>query len=107
MTVREFWELTPRETFAALDAAAWRIKRDDKQMASLAWHTATLTRARRLPTLAQMLARVESAWRKTRTDAPMEERREEFEELKARMMRVKTKKGAEEGAETAPLRSDD
>ena len=89
MTVSEFWNLTPRETFAALDAAAWRIKREDKQMASLAWHTATLTRARRLPTLAQMLARVESAWRRTRKDVPLEERREEFEELKAKMERAK------------------
>ena len=89
MTVSEFWNLPPRETFAALDAAAWRIKREDKQMASLAWHTATLTRARRLPTLAQMLARVESAWRRTREDVPIEERQAEFEELRAKMERAK------------------
>ena len=89
MTVAEFWDLTPREMFAALDAAAWRIKREDKQMASLAWHTATLTRARRLPTLAQILARVESAWQRTRKDVPIEERREEFAELSARLKRAK------------------
>ena len=73
--------MTPRETIAALDAAAWRIRHEKMQMMSLAWHTAALMRARRMPSLAQMTARL----KKPRRNAPIEQRREEFEELKARV----------------------
>ena len=76
----EFWDLTPRETMAAIEAATWRVQNEQARMISLAWHTAALTRAKRLPPLAMLLARL-----KPRKNVPIEKRRDEFEEMKARM----------------------
>lgn len=84
ISIEAFWEMTPRETIAALDAAAWRMRQEQTQMLSLAWHTAALMRAKRMPALSQMVARL----KRPRRNEPIERRREEFEELKARMMRA-------------------
>jgi len=81
VTALEFWDLTPRETMAAIEAAAWRMQQEQALTVSLAWHTAALTRAKRLPPLSQLLAKL-----KPRKNIPLEQRREEFEDLKARMM---------------------
>lgn len=51
----EFWALTPRETYAAIDAANWRTQWQQKRDVALAWHIAALTRARNLPSLQQLL----------------------------------------------------
>ena len=83
ITVAEFWDMTPRETIAALDAAAWRIRQEQMRMLSLAWHMAALMRTRKMPPLARLLGHLQ----KPRKNEPIEKRREEFEELRARMNR--------------------
>jgi hypothetical protein len=88
LSVQEFWDMTPRETIAALDAAAWRIRQEQMQMLSLAWHTAALTHARKLPPLARLLSRLQKPDKK---EAPLAERRAEFEEMKKRMGALKVK----------------
>lgn len=67
----------------ALEAGAWRMRQEQARLVSLAWHTAALSHARRLPPLSQLIARV----LKPRSDEPIEKRREEFEELRTRMTR--------------------
>ncbi len=78
----EFWELTPRETVATIEAGRGRLQAERELTMSLAWHTAALTRTKRLPTLTSLLARL-----KPRKVVPIEKRRDEFEEMKARMLR--------------------
>jgi hypothetical protein len=80
--VLEFWELTPRETVATIEAGIGRLQAERELTMSLAWHTAALTRTKRLPGLAQLLAKL-----KPKRVVPIERRREEFEEMKARMLR--------------------
>ncbi len=78
----EFWELTPRETVATIEAGTERMQAERELTMSLAWHTAALTRTKRMPTLKSLLAKL-----KPRKTVPIERRREEFEEMKARMLR--------------------
>ena len=54
--VREFWSLTPRETYMVLEAATWRLEREHRRDAWLAWHIAALSRAKRLPPLQRLIA---------------------------------------------------
>ena len=54
--VAEFWSLTPRETYAVIKAANWRLEREHRRDAWLAWHIAALSRAKRLPTLQRLIA---------------------------------------------------
>lgn len=70
----EFWDLTPREVVMTVEAAHERDL-------FLAWHIAALQRQAKLMPLAQLLAKL-----KPRQEIPIEQRRAEFEELKARMM---------------------
>ena len=51
----EFWSLTPHETYAAIEAAGWRMERAHKRDLCLAWHVAALSRAKRLPPLKRLL----------------------------------------------------
>lgn len=73
-----FWDMTPRETVVAFDAAAWRAEKEQRRTLSLAWHVAALQRVKRLPSLAQLLRPRQPA-----REVPIEERRREFVELKA------------------------
>lgn len=75
----QFWEMTPRETLAAIEAAAWRLEHEEERAISQAWHTAALSRARRFPALKSLLKRAKpsEAARK-----PIAERRQEFQEMK-------------------------
>lgn len=54
MTVAEFWDQTPRETYLAIEAALWRDERAQRQQMAQAWYTAALTRTKKLPTLKQL-----------------------------------------------------
>ena len=74
ITVTEFWDLTPREVFMTVEA-------DVERVLSVAWYMAHLQRQQKLPPLARLLANL-----KPREAVPIQKRREEFEELKARMM---------------------
>lgn len=51
----DFWDLTPRETYATIEAWLWRSEQHQRQQIALAWRTAALTRAKKLPTLAELL----------------------------------------------------
>jgi len=51
----EFWELTPWETFQAIEAAGWRAEQDARRDVALAWHVAALSRAKTLPPLRRLL----------------------------------------------------
>jgi hypothetical protein len=48
--------MTPRETFEVIDAANWRSDVDRKRDAWIAWHTAALSRAKRLPPLRRLIS---------------------------------------------------
>ena len=54
--VAEFWALTPRETYMVLEAANWRLEREHRRDAWLAWHIAALSRAKRLPALQRLIS---------------------------------------------------
>jgi len=47
--------MTPAETLAVIDAAAWRADLEFKRDIRLAWHVAAFTRAKRLPPLRRLL----------------------------------------------------
>jgi len=64
-----------------VEAAVWRMEQEQARALSLAWHIAALQRQKKMPSLARLLAGL-----KPRKDVPIEQRRGEFEELKARMM---------------------
>lgn len=81
VTVLEFWDLTPRETFMAIAAAIWRDEQAQRQQIALAWRTAALTRAKKLPTLKQLL----TPPAKPLAGAELERRRQEFEQMGANL----------------------
>lgn len=76
-----FWEMTPRETVQEIEAANWRLEQDQRARAWLAWHTAALSRARKMPPLARVVNPPEArALRPYEAEA----RRREFAEMRAR-----------------------
>jgi hypothetical protein len=74
----EFWEMTPRETFAVIDAMVWREQQQRRQGVIRAWLTARLTRAKRIPTLGQLLNQKPA---KRLSGAALVKRRQEFENM--------------------------
>lgn len=72
--------MTPRETYALIDAASWRIEQDHQRDAWLAWHTAALMRKKRMPKLKEL-----TGGSKTRVlkGEELERRRAEKRELQA------------------------
>lgn len=82
VSVAEFWALTPRETYATIDAAVWRMEQAHRRDGWLAWHIAALSRARRLPALQRILGGGKSH---ALSGDELEQRRQEHEELKRRM----------------------
>jgi hypothetical protein len=80
--VLEFWDLTPRETFMAIDASLWREEIQQKRDLTLAWQTAALTRAKRLPSLKQLLNTKPA---RPLHGAELEKRRQEFKEMTAKL----------------------
>jgi len=82
VSVAEFWALTPRETAAVIEAAAWRMEREQRRDVWLAWHVAALSRAKRLPALQRLMGGGKA---RPLTGEELEQRREEHEELKRKM----------------------
>ena len=80
VTVPAFWDMTPRETMTAMEAAVWQAEQTQAGELAQAWHIAALARQRRLPALATLLAKLKPSKAKK---APIEERRREFEAFKA------------------------
>lgn len=78
-----FWDLTPRETWQSIEAAAWRLRQEQRLALTVAWHQAALQRSRRMPALEKLLAGLEE--RRPLTAAEAHERRDEFADMRARM----------------------
>lgn len=65
----------------SMEAAVWRMEQEQARALSLAWHVAALQRQPKMPSLARLLAALKPC-----EAIPIEQRREEFEELKRRMI---------------------
>jgi len=76
--VLEFWALTPRETYTVIEAANWRLEREHRRDAWLAWHVAALSRAKRMPPLQRLIAPGKA---KALEGAELERRRTEHREI--------------------------
>lgn len=81
MSVTEFWDLTPAETLAAIDAAVWRAEQAQQRDVALAWYVAGLQRTKRLPKLQSLLVGLTRA--KPLTGEELARRRQEFERARA------------------------
>ena len=80
--VLEFWDLTPRETFMAIEASIWREEVRQKWDITVAWQTASLSRAKRMPSLKQLLNTKPA---RPLHGAELEKRRQEFREMTAKL----------------------
>jgi hypothetical protein len=49
-----FWSLTPRQLQIHFEAASRRLERDQRARAWLAWHTAAMYRAEKMPRLEEL-----------------------------------------------------
>lgn len=82
VSVAEFWEMTPRETLLTIEAAIWIDRRRVRQDLSLAWHTAALSRVKRMPSLKRLLASSKGSDKaRPLKGKELEKRRDEFETL--------------------------
>jgi len=79
-TVATFWEMTPRETYALIQADGWRREQAQRGRAWLAWHIGALQRTKRFPSLARLMGPDKP---KTLGPDELAKRRAEFQELKA------------------------
>lgn len=64
----------------SIEAAIWRDERAQKQALSMAWHTAALSRQKRIPGLKQLMVK---AFPPKITRRENEKRRRDFEEMTA------------------------
>jgi len=90
-----FWDLTPAETLAEIEGALWRAERQRQQDMSLAWHTAALTRSKRMPGLRALIGRGEA---KPLTPEEAAQRAAEHEEMVARVTAQMAKLKPEAGS---------
>ena len=88
VTVLSFWDLTPRETLIAMEAAVWRAEQAQAGQLAQAWHVAALLRNKQLPSLRTLLARLKPSKAKK---LPIEERRREFESFKRSFEAIRIK----------------
>lgn len=95
--VQEFWELTPKELLAAVEAANWRHAQDQRRDVRMAWHVAALSRAKRLPSLQKLLKPGKA---RALHGEELERRRAERDELLERMQPL-LRKGETAGAKPA------
>jgi hypothetical protein len=79
VSVQAFWGMTPRETAAVIEAAAWRFDQEQRGRAWLAWHVAVLSRMKKIPPLQKLLANPKA---KALSGEELEKRRQEFGEMK-------------------------
>jgi hypothetical protein len=71
--------LTPRETWQAIEAAIWRDRRAQERETRLAWLMATLSRAKKIPSLKRLLTEKKTAQRLKPDEAA--KRRKEYREM--------------------------
>ncbi len=86
--VQEFWDLTPVETYAAIDASIWRDTHRQKRELVTAWRTAAFSRAKKLPPLNQVL---NAGPAKPLRGQEREKRRKEFADMKSAVDLTKLK----------------
>ncbi len=55
MSLSDFYDSTPREVVAVVNASAWRSDRAYRDGLRVAWHVAMLGRAKKLPDLAEVM----------------------------------------------------
>ena len=79
-SVSEFWDMTPREVHASIDADNWRREQAQRGRAWLAWHVGALQRTKRFPSLARLMGPDRP---KALSPDEMAKRRAEFEEMTA------------------------
>jgi len=75
----DFWQMTPREVYAAIDAATWRMKQKHWENAWLAWHTAALERSKRMPSLKDL---IDPPATKALTPEEAAQHKKDFEQMK-------------------------
>ena len=80
--ILDFLDMTPAETFMMIDAIIWRDEVQQKRDLTLAWQTAALTRAKRMPSLKQLLNTKPA---RPLHGAELEKRRREFKEMTANL----------------------
>ena len=73
--------MTPAETFATIDGYAWNQEQQQKREIAGSWRTAVLSRAKKVPPLAQLLA----GDAKPLTGKELEKRQAEFENLTSKI----------------------
>ena len=78
-SVGEFWDMTPREVHALIEADNWRRDQAQRGRAWLAWHIAALQRVKRFPSLARLMGHRPKAL----SPDEMAKRRAEFQEMTA------------------------
>lgn len=83
--VQEFWDLTPVETYMAIEASIWREQQRQKQSIAQAWYSAALQRAKRLPPLKQLL---QAGPAKRLVGAELRARRDEYAQAQAALNRL-------------------
>jgi hypothetical protein len=76
--VLPFWDQTPAETQAVMEAAIWQREQEQRRDLALAWHVAALTRTKTMPALKRLLAPPEA---RRLQGAELERRKREHEEM--------------------------
>jgi hypothetical protein len=79
VSVFDFYQMTPREVYAVIDATNWRAEKEQQQAMSIAWLGAALQRAKKMPGLKSLLTK--TAKPKKLIGKKLQERRREFKEL--------------------------
>ncbi len=77
----QFWAMTPKELGEYYKGKIWQEEQEQRKLVSLAWYTAALGRARRLPTLRSLI----EPKPKKLTPEQIEARKAEIDELSRRM----------------------
>jgi len=67
----KFWDSTPKEIFALMEAFRWKSQQNYNLAMSTAWHTAALMRQKRMPPLKRLLHSGSSPRRIQSTDEQM------------------------------------
>lgn len=77
VSIEGFWNMTPVETFATIEAVLWREEANQRREITQAWLTAALGRAKRLPKLERLLVKKP----KRLTGVELERRKKEFDDM--------------------------
>lgn len=77
ISIEAFWEMTPRETDMAIEAALWRMEQQQDYGLQMAWLTAALQRTKRMPSLRTLMTKPA----KRLQGAELKRRRTEFRRM--------------------------